>query len=89
MDIACCRCWIKLFSSGVIQGLSVGCCLIFRSGKKVSIAKFSKDWNAASFSVQFDSDSRNDQSVDANYLPKQDFMLGFTFPLNIDSTFVL
>ena len=74
---------------GVTQGLSVGCCFIFRSGKKVSIAKVSKDWNATSFSLQFGSDSRNDQSVDVNHLPKQDFMLGFTFLLNIISTFVL
>ena len=55
----------------------------------MSIAKVRKNWNVTSFSLQFGSDSRNDQSVDVNHLPKQDFMLGFTFLLNIVSTFVL
>ena len=34
LNIACCRCWIRIFNSSVIQGLSVGCRLIFRNGKK-------------------------------------------------------
>ena len=39
LNIACWLCWIKVFNSRVIQGLPVGCCLVFRSGKNLSTAK--------------------------------------------------
>ena len=38
LSIACCLSWIKDLNSEVIQGLSFGCYLLFRNGKKRSIA---------------------------------------------------
>ena len=66
---------MRIFKSGVIQGLSVGCCLYFRTGKNLSIPKSNSELNASSFSLQLGNVSKKDQFIVESHLPKLTFIL--------------